>query len=77
MQSINRAQRRRSSGEARKRAPWAALEGFARHQIQDWAQDLLEKETSSFWDGESRSGVCGSTPAGVTATATGIRRACR
>ncbi len=44
MQSINRAQRRRSSGEARKRAPWAALEEFARHQIQDWVQDLLEEE---------------------------------
>ena len=44
MQSISRAQRRRSSREATKRAQWAALEEFTRHRIQDWVQDLLEEE---------------------------------
>jgi len=44
MQSISRAQRRRSSREATKRAQWTALEEFTRHQIQDWVQDLLEEE---------------------------------
>lgn len=44
MQSISRAQGRRSSREATKRAQWAALEEFTRQQIQDWVQDLLEEE---------------------------------
>jgi hypothetical protein len=44
MQSINRAQGRRSSREATKRAQRGALEEFTRHQIQDWVQDLLEEE---------------------------------
>jgi putative transposase len=44
MQSISRAQRRRSSREATKRAQWAALEEFTRNRIQDWIQDLLEEE---------------------------------
>jgi len=48
MQSINRAQRRRSSREAAKRAQWAALEEFTRSRIADWIQDLLEEEVVEF-----------------------------
>lgn len=44
MQSISRAQRRRSSRELGKRTQWAALEEFTRRRIQDWVQDLLEEE---------------------------------
>lgn len=44
MQSISRAQRRRSSRESAKRAQWTALEEFTRRRIQDWVQDLLEEE---------------------------------
>ena len=44
MESISRAQRRRSSRELGKRARWAALEEFTRGRIQDWVQDLLEEE---------------------------------
>jgi transposase-like protein len=46
MQSISRAERRRSSGELTKRARWSALEEFARTQIQGWIQDLLEEEVA-------------------------------
>src|SRR5215470_2433221 len=48
MQSINRAQCRRSSREAAKRAQWAALEEFTRSRIADWIQDLLEEEVVEF-----------------------------
>src|SRR5262249_35303724 len=48
MQSINRAERRRSSREAAKRARWAALEEFARSRIADWIQDVLEEEVVEF-----------------------------
>ena len=48
MQSINRAQRRRSSREAAKRAQWAALEELTRSRITDWIQDLLEEEVVEF-----------------------------
>ena len=44
MQSISRAERRRSSRELAKRAQWGALEGFTRSRIQGWIQDLLEEE---------------------------------
>jgi putative transposase len=44
MQSISRAQRRRSSRESAKRAQWGALEQFTRSRIQDWIEDLLEAE---------------------------------
>ena len=46
MQSINRAERRRSSRESVKRARWEALEEFTRRRIQDWMQDLLEEEVA-------------------------------
>lgn len=46
MQSINRAERRRSSRESAKRARWEALEEFTRRRIQDWMQDLLEEEVA-------------------------------
>jgi transposase-like protein len=46
MQSINRAERRRSSKESAKRARWEALEEFTRRRIQDWMQDLLEEEVA-------------------------------
>ena len=77
MQSINRAQRRRSSGEATKRAQWAALEEFARHQIQDWVQDLLEEEMVELLGRRKSERRVGSTRARVTATATGSRGDCR
>jgi hypothetical protein len=48
MQSISRAERRRSSREAAKRAQWAALEEFARSRIAQWIQDLLEEEVVEF-----------------------------
>ena len=48
MKSINRAERRRSSREAAKRARWAALEEFARSRIADWIQDVLEEEVVEF-----------------------------
>ena len=44
MQSISRAQGRRSSREPSTRAQWGALEEFTRRRIQDWVQDLLEEE---------------------------------
>jgi len=43
MQSISRAERRRSSWELAKRTQWAALEEFTRRPIQGWIQDLLEE----------------------------------
>jgi len=48
MQSISRAERRRSSREAAKRAKWAALEEFTRGRISEWIQDLLEEEVVEF-----------------------------
>ena len=48
MKSINRAERRRSSREAAKRARWAALEEFTRSRIADWIQDVLEEEVVEF-----------------------------
>ena len=44
MQSISRAERRRSSRELAKRTQWVALEEFTRSRIQSWIQDLLEEE---------------------------------
>src|SRR5215469_12738147 len=48
MQSINRAQRRRSSREEAKRTQWAALEEFTRGRITEWIQHLLEEEVVEF-----------------------------
>jgi putative transposase len=48
MQSISRAERRRSSREAAKRAQWAALEEFTRSRIAEWIQDVLEEEVVEF-----------------------------
>jgi len=48
MQSISRAERRRSSREAAKRAKWAALEEFTRGRISEWIQDLLAEEVVEF-----------------------------
>jgi putative transposase len=46
VQSISRAERRRSSRELAKRAQWGALEEFTRSRIQGWIQDLLEEEVA-------------------------------
>lgn len=46
MQSINRAERGRSSRESAQRARWEALEEYTRRRIQDWIQDLLEEEVA-------------------------------
>jgi putative transposase len=46
MQSISRAERRRSSKEIARRAQWGALEEFTRSRIQGWIQDLLEEEVA-------------------------------
>ncbi len=48
MQSISRAERRRSSRELAKRTQWVALEEFTRSRIQGWIQDLLEEEVWEF-----------------------------
>ncbi len=46
MQSINRAERRRSSRELAKRPQWGSLEEFTRSRIQSWLQDVLEEEVT-------------------------------
>ena len=48
MKSLKRAERRRSSREAAKRARWAALEEFTRSRIADWIQEVLEEEVVEF-----------------------------
>ena len=46
MQSVNRAERRRSSRELAKRPQWGTLEEFTRSRIQSWLQDVLEEEVT-------------------------------
>ena len=46
MQSITRAERRRSRRELAKRPQWGTLEEFARSRIQSWLQDVLEEEVT-------------------------------
>ncbi len=52
MQSINRAERRRSRRELAEYPQWGTLEEFTRSRIQSWLQDVLEEEVA----GASRSG---------------------
>ena len=77
MQSISRAQGRRSSRELAKRTQWVALEEFTRSRIQGWIQDLLEEEVGSFSAGASRSGGRQWMRRKGTATGTASRGACR
>ncbi len=46
MQSINRAERGRSSRELAKRAEWGTLEEFTQSRIQSWLQEVLEEEVT-------------------------------
>jgi hypothetical protein len=46
MQSISRAERRRSSRELAKRPQWGTLEEFTWSRIQSWLQEVLEEEVS-------------------------------
>jgi len=46
MQSISRAEHRRSRRESAKRPQWGTLEEFARSRIQSWLQDVLEEEVT-------------------------------
>jgi transposase-like protein len=46
VQSISRAERRRSRREFAKRAQWESLEEFTRSRIQSWLEDLLEEEVA-------------------------------
>ena len=46
MQSISRAERRRSSRELAKRPQYGTLEEFTRSRIQSWLQEVLEEEVS-------------------------------
>ena len=71
MQSISRAERRRSRRESAKRPQWGTLEEFARSRIQSWLQDVLEEEvTELLGRGKSERRVVVDAPAGYrTATA--------
>src|SRR6202011_6188643 len=46
MQSINRAERRRSRRELEQCPQWGTLEEFTRSRIQSWLQDVLEEEVT-------------------------------
>src|SRR5438876_7172268 len=46
MQSISRAEHRRSRRELAKRPQWGTLEEFAQSRIQSWLQDVLEEEVT-------------------------------
>ena len=65
MQSINRAERRRSRRELAKRPQWGILEEFARSRIQSWLQDVLEEElTELLGRGKSERRAVVDAPAG-------------
>ena len=65
MQSINRAERRRSRRELAKRPQWGTLEEFARSRIQSWLQDVLEEEvTELLGRGKSERRAVVDAPAG-------------
>ncbi len=77
MQSISRAERRRSRRESAKRPQWETLEEFARSRIQRWLQDVLEEEVSELLGrGKSERRAVMDAPAD-TATATASRGAYR
>src|SRR5216684_781419 len=65
MQSISRAERRRSRRESAKRPQWGTLEEFARSRIQSWLQDVLEEEvTELLGRGKSERRAVMDAPAG-------------
>src|SRR6266849_9641218 len=65
MQSISRAERRRSRRESAKRPQWGTLEEFARSRIQSWLQDVLEEEvTELLGRGKSERRAAVDAPAG-------------
>src|SRR6266849_4680132 len=65
MQSISRAERRRSRRESAKRPHWGTLEEFARSRIQSWLQDVLEEEvTELLGRGKSERRAVVDAPAG-------------
>src|SRR6266851_2389969 len=65
MQSINRAERRRSRRELAKCPQWGTLEEFTRSRIQSWLQDVLEEEvTELLGRGKSERRAAVDTPAG-------------
>src|SRR5271167_5273186 len=65
MQSIDRAERRRSRRELAKRPQWGTLEEFTRSRIQSWLQDVLEEEvTDLLGRGKSERRAAVDAPAG-------------
>ena len=65
MQSINRAERRRSRRELAEYPQWGTLEEFTRRRIQSWLQDVLEEEvTELLGRGKSERRAAVDTPAG-------------
>ena len=65
MQSINRAERRRSRRELAEYPQWGTLEEFTRSRIQSWLQDVLEEEvTGLLGRGKSERRAAVDTPAG-------------
>ena len=65
MQSINRAERRRSRRELAKCPQWGTLEEFTRSRIQSWLQDVLEEEvTELLGRGKSERRAAVDAPAG-------------
>src|SRR6266852_5740242 len=65
MQSINRAERRRSRRELAEYPQWGTLEEFTRSRIQSWLQDVLEEEvTELLGRGKSERRAAVDTPAG-------------
>jgi len=65
MQSISRAEHRRSRRESAKRPQWGTLEEFARSRIQSWLQDVLEEEvTELLGRGKSERRAVMDAPAG-------------
>jgi hypothetical protein len=77
MQSISRAQGRRSSRELAKRTQWVALEEFTRSRIQSWIQDLLEEEVGELLGRRKSGGERQWMRRKDTATGTASRGACR
>jgi len=77
MQSVNRAERRRSSRELAKRPQWGTLEEFTRSRIHSWLQDVLEEEVADLLGrGKSERRAAVDAPAGY-ATGTARRGAYR
>ena len=77
MESINRAERRRSRRELAKRPQWGTHEEFTRCRIQSWLQDVLEEEvTDLLGRGKSERRAVVDAPQD-TATGTARRGDCR